>query len=199
MAILLADDHGLYRESIKQWLKVSDKGYQVVTVGDYAQVLSFLEDSPLPDLLMLDLCMPSMQGVMSVRELHKQYPALPILVVSANHHPLTIQLCMEAGAVGYLPKACDGASMLQAIARVMMGEVYMHEELAPERRLDFSDKQLRILFLLAEGYSNKEISEKIYLTEGTVKQYVSKILSKLHVSNRVQACLHARDILGLGR
>jgi len=197
LTILLADDHGLFRESVKHWLEALDTNYQVETATNRAQVHAALTNGMQPKLMLLDLCMPGMNGVESIRDIHVAWPLIPILVVSANDDPLVIRACIEAGAAGFVSKAGQGEEMLDAIRRTLAGKTYIPSGAMSKTVPRFSDKQMKILHLLAEGRSNKEIAQQAYLTEGTVKQYVSDILSKLDVDNRVQAGIRAREILGL--
>ncbi|MDQ6966701.1 MAG: response regulator transcription factor [Mariprofundaceae bacterium] len=197
MTILLADDHGLYRESIKQWLETSGHDYDIDTVANHDQVRAYLASGQQPKLVMMDLCMPGMDGIDSVRSLHSNWPDIPILVVSANEDPAAIRACIEAGAIGFVPKSGNGEKMLGAIQDILAGNSAIPSGAMSARVPQFTEKQQKILRLLAESCSNREIAERARLTEGTVKQYVRDILSKLDVDNRVQAGIRAREILGL--
>jgi len=197
LTILLADDHGLFRESVKRWLETLDTDYQIETAANRAEVYAALTNGIRPKLLLLDLCMPGMNGVESIRDIHIAWPQIPILVVSANDDPLVIRGCIDAGAAGFVSKSGQGEEMLDAIRRTLAGKTYIPSGAMSKNVPRFSDKQLKILRQLAEGRTNKEIAAHAYLTEGTVKQYVSNILSKLGVDNRVQAGIRAREILGL--
>ncbi len=197
MTILLADDHGLFRESVKRWLETLDTDYRIETAANHAQVHAALTNGIQPKLLLLDLCMPGMNGIESIRDIHVAWPQVPILVVSANDDPLVIRGCIDAGAAGFVSKSGQGEEMLDAIQRTLAGKTYIPSGAMSGTIPRFSDKQIKILRLLAKGCSNREIADRIHLTEGTIKQYVSDILSKLGVDNRVQAGIRAREILGL--
>ncbi len=197
MEIVLADDHALYRESVKHWLENSEERYRVVVVGSLDALRTRLARGPAPDLVLLDLCMPGMKGVDSVRALCSDWPEVPVMVVSANEDHVAIRGCVEAGVSGYLPKSETGEAMLGAIRSVLEGKVVVPSAAMHARIPKFSRKQMQILLLLAQGMGNREIAESVYLTEGTVKQYVSEILVKLGVDNRVQAAIRARQLLGL--
>jgi len=195
--ILLADDHGLFRESIKSWLETKNTCYQITTAASHDDVRRQLDGGIHPRLIMLDLNMPGMDGVNSIRSLHSDWPAIPILVISANDDPVAIRACIEAGAAGFLPKSGDGDKMLSAIQDILDGKSVIPLGVMSVQIPHFSEKQQKILRLLADGCSNRKIATRTYLTEGTVKQYVCEILSKLDVDNRIQAGIRARDILGL--
>lgn len=201
MRLLLADDHGLFRDSMSVWLKQLDAGISIDFADSYHSVMEKIAGNSDYDLLMLDLGMPGMQGAFSVRKLCKQLGNTPLVVVSADENPLVIRSCIEAGAAGYVTKASQGDTILQAIRQVLSGAEYIplcarcHEN---DEQYDFNDKQIQLLALLAEGLGNKDIAEKMYLSEGTVKQYVTRIFRILNVDNRMQAGLKARDLLGIG-
>lgn len=197
MTILLADDHGLFRESIKRWLESDGSEYHITTAISHNEVREKLAGGLCPELLMLDLNMPGMDGVDSIRSLHADWPEIPILVVSANEAPAAIRACIEAGAAGFMPKSGDGHAMLDAIRDILKGKTAIPADVMSSQTPHFSEKQQKILRLLADGMSNKDIAERVHLTEGTVKQYVREILFKLDVDNRVQAGIRAREILGL--
>jgi len=194
MTILLADDHGLFRESIKRWLESEGLEFHITMAASHDAVRQQLNAGLQPRLIMLDLNMPGMD---SIRSLHTDWPDIPILVVSANEDKAAIRACIEAGASGFVPKSGDGHAMLDAIKDILKGKTAIPPGVMSVQTPQFTEKQQKILRLLAEGMSNKEIARRTYLTEGTVKQYVSDILSKLDVDNRVQAGIRARAILGL--
>jgi len=197
MKILLADDHGLFRDSMAVWLKQLDRQVDILFSASFDQVCRAL-DRHVFHLLMIDLGMPGMQGAISIRELHDQAGNTPLLVVSADENPLVIQSCIDAGAVGYVPKSSEGEVILKAARTVLEGGQYtppsLHRQLASHP--EFTDRQMQLLALLAEGLSNRDIAERLHLSEGTVKQYVTRLLRQLDVDNRMQAGLKARKLLG---
>ena len=197
MTILLADDHGLFRESIKRWLETVDSDYQITTVKNHDEIRAYLNGGKRPKLIMMDLCMPGMDGVASIRSLHADWPDIPVLIVSANEDKAAIRACIEAGASGFVSKSGDAHSMLDAVHDILNGKTAIPTGVMSVQIPQFTEKQQKILRLLADGMSNREIAKRAYLTEGTVKQYVSDILSKLDVDNRIQASIRAREILGL--
>jgi len=200
MHLLLADDHGLFRDSMRTWLQQLDADMRIDTAADCAGLLRRLEEEAHPDLVLTDLCMPDMEGVASLRRICAAAGWTPVLVISANRHPQTIAACLAVGAAGYVPKSADGATMLDAIRRVLAGGTYAP---ALEGGTDgptlpaFTTRQMDLLHCLTRGLSNREIADELCLSVGTVKQYVSDILDKLEVDNRAQAGIAARRILGL--
>tara|TARA_R110002050_G_scaffold9504_1_gene33228 strand:- start:375700 stop:376299 length:600 start_codon:yes stop_codon:yes gene_type:complete len=195
--ILLADDHGLFRDSMATWLQQYPESMEIQFASDWASLTTQLD--PKLALIMLDLGMPGMTGPNSIGELLKLLPTVPILVVSANDEPLTINACFESGASGYITKASNGCEILKAVSIVLNGGMYQplaaSQNDHPLSTPVLSNKQFELLACLAEGISNKEIAKQLNLSEGTVKQYVSQLLTILDVDNRTQAGNKARKIL----
>jgi len=198
MYILLADDHGLFRDSMRAWLEQLDDSFHIDTASNLADVLSALEKDRDFRLILLDLNMPGMQGAGSVQHIVGFSNSTPVIVVSANDNKHVIHACLDAGASGFVPKSYEGESILAAIRLVLSGGTFVPKGIAlRDSAPTFSQKQLDILAWIAKGASNRKIATELYLAEGTVKQYVSDILNKLNVDNRTQAALVAREVLGL--
>ncbi len=197
MRLLLADDHGLFRDSMAVWLKQLDENLIIDFADSLNSVKNNLQQNNY-DLVMMDLGMPGMQGAVSIKQICSQLGNTPVLVVSADENPLAIRSCIDAGASGYVTKSSPGDTILLAARQVLSGAHYLPINIDSADTIDISDKQKQILAHLAEGLSNKEIAEKMCLSEGTIKQYVTTLLRRLNVDNRMQAGLKARDILGIG-
>lgn len=198
MNILLADDHGLFRDSMGMWLNQVHGNISIQTVSSLDALLKIPAGIQSFDLLLLDLYMPGMQGVQSVRTVCARAGDVPVVIVSAEESPLIMRACVDAGAAGYVPKSSKGEEILNAIHQVCNGHCYL--PLAARKAnssLQLSPKQIELLSLLAKGYPNKEIAKRMFLSDGTVRQYVSIILNALGVENRTQASIRARAILGL--
>lgn len=197
MKILLADDHGLFRDSMATWLQQYPEPMEIEFASDWTSLTTQLD--PKLALIMLDLGMPGMSGPNSIRELIKLLPTTPILVVSGNDEPVTIRACLESGASGYITKASDGCEILKAVSTVLNGGIYRpllpSQNEQPLVASSLSKKQFELLACLAKGFSNREIALQLNLSEGTIKQYVSQLLTILHVDNRTQAGNKARKIL----
>jgi len=198
MTILLADDHGMFRDSMSRWLTVADADLQVETAATLDEALTRLGQNPNMRLLVLDLCMPCMNGVDSIRDILAEWPDLRILIISASQEASLIRRCIRLGAHGFVPKSSSGEALLEAIHIVLAGHIYLPRGMRlTDDDYGFTERQEDILRLLAEGASNREIAERLYLAESTVKQYVSDILDRLGVDSRVKAALRANEILGL--
>ncbi len=197
MKILLADDHGLFRDSMAVWLNQLDANLEITFSASFNEVKHRLINQSF-DLIMLDLGMPGMQGVISIEYFRELCAKTPVIIVSADENPLTITACINAGANGYVTKSSSGEIILQAIKQVLNGVKYIPATAASQSALKLSDKQKLILAFIIDGHSNKAISEKLHFSEGTVKQYISRILRELNVDNRTQAANIGRELLGIG-
>ncbi len=199
--ILLADDHGLFRDSMAVWLqRLSADGRKHIDIdfsSSFDEVAGHLSKQRY-DLILLDLNMPGMEGVISVRHFAALAANTPIVVVSADDNQTTIRACMDAGIAGYVTKSSDGETILQALRQVLAGQSCFPA--LPNGELPrLNEKQQKILSLIIKGNSNRAISEQLHLTEGTVKQYVSQLLDILDVDNRTQAAKKARELLGMNQ
>ncbi len=204
LTILLADDHGLFRDSMALWLQHALEQTTIISAHDRRSLFQQLAHQP--DLIMLDLTMPGMEGVMTISEIKTTYPDIPLLVVSANEDYQTILACQKMGAEGYIPKSSKGQTILKAVTQLLAGQSFFDNvprenksALTSFEQYQLSPRQYELLGWLAQGLSNRDIALKMNLTEGTIKQYVSQLLDVLDVDNRTQAGNKAREILGDSR
>ena len=166
---------------------------QVDEAGTFEETTAFLERDGEVDLVLLDLSMPGVRGFSGLMYLRAQYPALPIVVVSANDDPLVIRRCMEFGASGFIPKTLGTDAMREVIARILQGEVWTPPDVDLARPSDaesaamiarlssLTPQQVRVLMMLSGGLLNKQIAYELSVSEATVKAHVSAILQKLGV------------------
>lgn len=204
--ILIADDHAIVREGLR--ILLSDApGLELV--GEAADGLAAVEQAVRlqPDLVLLDLVMPGVDGIESTRRILAQQPRCRILILTSFAEDQNVVAAMQAGAAGYLLKDVLQADLLDAIERAMRGEPALHPE--AQRKLiehlsrppapagdaaeldQLTERELEVLKLIARGQNNRQIAESLTITEGTVKGHVSNILSKLHLQDRTQAALYA--------
>jgi DNA-binding NarL/FixJ family response regulator len=156
-----------------------------------------------PDVVLMDLVMPEMDGIAATAEIRQKYPHCQVLVLTSFAEDQRVPDAIQAGAVGYLLKDVLKADLLRAIHAAARGEPTLHPEaqrqlmqqvVAPptDNLLEtLTEREMDVLRLIAQGKSNKEIAATLHLTEGTVKGYVSTILGKLQVTDRTQAALYA--------
>jgi DNA-binding NarL/FixJ family response regulator len=153
-----------------------------------------------PDVVIMDLLMPVMDGISAIREIKKHFPEVEIVAVTSVLEDKKVVDAVQAGAMGYLLKDTDAAALSEAIHAASRGEVRLHPEAAkrlmrevrtPDMRESLTPRETEILKLLAQGHSNKHIARETGVEERTVKAHVSSILAKLGLSSRTQAALFA--------
>jgi len=202
MLILLADDHVMFREGMRPFLNSLGEGVQVLEAGTYQDVLDHLNAGAVPDLTLLDMKMPGMNGATSVAEVKLRLPDKPVVVLSGLVDRELMVNSINSGAAGYIPKKLSGAAMVSALRLILSGEKFLPVMmLSSEASNGSDDSQARangrkdkltrrerdILLLLKDGLPNKVIASKLSLSEVTVKSHLCSIFRKLGVSNRVQA------------
>jgi DNA-binding NarL/FixJ family response regulator len=206
MKVLIADDHPMVRDALARTVRELDATTEVLQAGDFESLLRLALDARAdpPDLALLDLNMPGMNGVAGLRRLREQLPTLPIVVASGQDDALTIRSVLAAGAAGFVPKSERVEVLLNALRLVLAGGVYV-----PARSLDapaqvapspaaavalLTPRQRDVLRALSRGQPNKLIARELGLTEGTVKIHIAAILRALQARNRTEAVVRAREL-----
>jgi len=202
MKILHADDHSMFREGLRFFLKLLDPQVVVLEASNIQAALDKLALEGPVDLLVLDLPMPGMSELDGFFAVRRRHPNLPIVIVSGVNDPRTIRALLDGGARGYIPKLASSEQLMEGLRRVLRGEVYLPDALFipdPETTASsgaesgpLTSRQLQILPLLAEGMPNKRIAEALGVTEGTVKQHLKDLFRRLNARNRTQAVKEAR-------
>lgn len=207
--ILVVDDQTLVREGIKSLLSLSDKLEVVGEASDGKQAVQRIMEIQ-PDVVLMDIRMPVLSGIGAVAELQKNSTLIPIIMLTTfDDHQLVLE-AIQSGAKGYLLKDVSLETLVDAIETVHRGETLIQPAITEKvlqglqgRRNEFesfdqpehlSEKELEILRLMAAGCSNKEISQAMFKSEGTVKNQVSNVLSKLGVRDRTRAVLKAIEL-----
>lgn len=203
--IVIVDDHPLFRDALKQTLAAGFNDLKLSEAGSLDELSAIFSQGEV-DMVLLDLAMPGVQGFSGLIYLRSVSPETPVVVVSANESPAIIRRCMGFGASGYIPKSLPIASIREAIAAVLRGELWVppgadeasedDTELAAlsERLSTLTPQQVRVLMMLGEGLLNKQIAYQLSVSEATVKAHVSAILQKLHVESRTQAVIAVKKI-----
>lgn len=206
MRILVIEDHALVREGLMLALRVlDDRGQPATVLGakDADDATRILDENDDFDLIVLDLMLPGTGGMAFLGVLRKRHPHIPVVVLSALDDGDTVMKAMRQGAAGFVSKASPTETLLGALREVLAGEVWLppeYRESSSRRRrsktvaerFGLTKSQARVLELLAEGKTNREIGELLDITEGTVKIHVSAIFKALGVANRSQALLVAQ-------
>jgi DNA-binding NarL/FixJ family response regulator len=211
LRVLIADDHAFFREGLRGLLRVMPG---VVVVGEAATSDEVVEQAIAlqPDVILMDLQMPPTNGIEATRRIVEMSPHIGILVLTMFEDDDSVFAAMRAGARGYLLKGADRSEVGRAITAVGSGEAIFSPAIAhrlmqyfatiaPQPRQAFpqlSEREREVLELVAQGRSNAEIAEHLVLSGKTVRNHVSNIFAKLHVADRAQAIIQARDA-GLGQ
>ena len=209
--ILIADDHAIVRRGLRTLIS-SEEGMEVVgEAGDGVEAVAKAQ-ALRPDVILMDMVMPRKTGLEAIQELQTVYPEACILVLTSFAEDEQIFPAIKAGALGYLLKDSSPNQLLQAIYDVYRGEpsldptvaLKMMRELGrpqdlPPAEDPLTEREVEVLMLVAQGMSNQEIADALFISERTVANHVSSILGKLHLANRVQAALWAvrEGVVGL--
>ena len=207
MKILVIDDHALFREGLSHVLDALEEQVNIFEASDYERALKHAAENPDLDLVLLDLNLPGKNGFTALDSFARDYPALPVVILSASNERRDIQRALDEGAMGYIPKETTSTVMLGALKLILAGGVYIPPNLTQSNKsviqddinnsLNLTPRQLDVLALLAQGLSNKDIATQLGLSEATIKMHITSIFKGLGVSNRTQAAMAAEKI-GIG-
>lgn len=189
--ILIADDHSLVRIGLRTSIEMEPDLSVVAEAGNGEQALAEYRKHR-PEVVLLDLRMPGMDGIQTTAALCREFPGARIIVISTFTGGDDILRAMQAGAKTYLPKSVQREELIRAIRAIARGESYLPNAVAGRlterlRRPDLTARELEVLRLLAAGNSNKDIAAALSIEVGTVKLHVGKILDKLHARDRTEA------------
>jgi DNA-binding NarL/FixJ family response regulator len=201
--IIVADDHPLFRDAIVHLLERTITPLSVIQVDSFAALTGVLAEDRLPSLVLLDLKLSDSQGMDGLLFLKKQYPSLPVLIISAYDDNNVVGMAMQYGASGFVPKSLEMDRMAEVIQEVLDGDIWFPEVSdqaagAPETKAtqfeSLTPAQLKVLGLLRDGRPSKEMAAIMNVTEATIKAHLTEIFRKLKVKNRTQAVLMAKDL-----
>ncbi|WP_374370928.1 LuxR C-terminal-related transcriptional regulator [Dongia sp.] len=198
--LVLADDHALVRDAISQMLEALDSTLVVERARDLDEVAKLLASGMDITFLLLDYRMPGMNGAASIARIKSDYPAIPIGIISGLLSPEDVEPLIQAGAVGVFPKTMSGPALLMALKLALSGQIYVpwNGDLnaappspgAPADQAEslpaLTERQMEVLRLVASGAANKDIGQRLGLSEVTVKIHVAALCRKLSVANRTQ-------------
>lgn len=201
--VMITDDHKMVREGIKQLLELNDSISVVGMASDGDECISVLE-SKKPDLLLLDINMPGKNGLEIIEEIKKLNFNVKIILLTVHNEVDYLLKAVEIGADGYVLKDSGSAELVNAIEIVMSGESYIQPDMIPmlnskmiaknsdkEKMKNLTKRELEVLVLVSEGMFNKEIADKLSISERTVKNHISSIFKKIDVGDRTQAAVFA--------
>lgn len=201
--ILIADDHAIVREGLRALISNAPE-MELVGEAENGQKAVELVRQFQPDIVLMDLVMPVVDGLEAIRRIKTEYPQTHILVLTSFAEEEKVFPAIKAGAMGYLLKDSSPAQLLQAIHEVYQGQSFLHPTIAymvlrelkqpstlPPTENPLTERELEVLKLIARGMSSAAIAKKMVISEWTVRTHTRNILEKLHLANRVQAALYA--------
>jgi len=201
MKILHADDHPMFREGLRFFLKLLDPKVTLLEAGSFQSALDRMALEWPINLALIDLQMPGMSELDGFFTIRRRYPTLPVVILSGVSDARLLQTLLDAGARGYIPKFASSELLLEGLRRVLRGETFVPEHLhmpaavtknAEPDEVTVTSRQLQILPLLEDGMSNKQIADALNIAEGTIKQHMKALFRRLHSRNRTQAVQEAR-------
>ncbi|MFM2429705.1 MAG: hypothetical protein RLZZ511_918 [Cyanobacteriota bacterium] len=206
--ILLVDDQDLLRQGLASLLAL-EEDLEIIGQASNGNEAIAQATELQPDVILMDVRMPVCDGVTATQEIHQRFPWMRILVLTTFDDDEYIWQSLQAGALGYLLKSTPSSQLANAIRTVYQGHSQLGPSIAskvfaqmnsqpvepPTTDHRFSDRETEILQLLGQGLNNKEIAQQLYLTEGTVKNHISRILAELGMRDRTQAALWAQKYL----
>lgn len=204
ITVLLVDDHEVVRKGVRAFLEAHAE-FEVVGEARSGEEAIQLTEEYIPDVVLMDLIMPGMDGVEATRQVKNTSPRTQIVVLTSYHEDEYVFPALEAGATSYILKDVDLDELAEAIERASRGEVTLHPRVAARiiqavhgaQRdevnpfTELTRREMEVLKLIANGLSNSEIGGQLLISEHTVKGHVSNILSKLHLADRTQAAVYA--------
>ncbi|MDX2242267.1 MAG: response regulator transcription factor [Leptolyngbyaceae cyanobacterium bins.302] len=205
--VLVVDDQSFFREGLAALLSL-EADIEVIGQAMDGRVAIDLTGKFQPDVILMDIRMPNCDGVIAIREILRSYPWIRILVLTTFDEDEYVWESLKAGATGYLLKNTPSGQVADAIRTIHKGHSQLGPTIAPKVfakmqqpvsitpvDLALSERELDVLKLLGQGKTNREIAKTLHITEGTVRNYISRILSELNVSDRTQAALWANKHL----
>jgi NarL family two-component system response regulator LiaR len=200
ITVLIADDHPVVRQGVRTVLEVQEGLELAGEASDGAEAVQLVQQS-LPDVVLMDLVMPGVDGIEATRQIRDLSPSTKVIVLTSFDDDERVFPAIKAGAAGYLMKDVPPAELAEAVRRVHRGEALVAPSVAAKLMqevagrkpaiADLTERELDVLRLVARGLSNKLIARELVISEKTVKTHVSNILAKLHLADRTQAALYA--------
>lgn len=199
--IIIADDHPLFRNALSLAVRQVVSDAQLLECDSISALEDLLDNTPEADLVLLDLRMPGANGFSGLVLIRREYPDVPVIVVSASDEPTIMQRAMEYGASGFIPKSSDLSQIAAALKAVLGGSLWLPATLShntsqeehefAQRIKTLTPQQLRVFMMLTKGLLNKQIASEVSVSEATVRTHMTAIFRKLGVRNRTQAVLAA--------
>ena len=204
ITVMIVDDHEMVRQGASGYLQ-AQPDITVVAEAESGEDAVRLAREHVPDVVLMDLVMPGMDGVEATRRVKDASPRTQIIALTSYHQDEHVFPALQAGAISYLLKDVKARELVEAIRRAAQGEATLHPRVAARVIQEFhagspdlsspftvlTEREMEVLKLIARGHTNSRIAEELVITVGTVKGHVSNILSKLHLADRTQAAVYA--------
>jgi DNA-binding NarL/FixJ family response regulator len=212
--VILVEDQEIIRKSLRIVLNLNEDIDVVGTAGNGEEAVRLVGEQQ-PSIVLMDVQMPVMDGVEATEQIKRQYPDVKIIMLTTFADVQLVSGALQAGAEGYILKAIDPTDLAAAIRLVHRGETMISQEVAKalfaqplaalgavgatsaaaakHTEYDLTERELQVLRCISDGLANRAIAEKLFLSEGTVKNYISTIYSKLNVRNRASAMKKVAD------
>jgi len=204
ITIIIVDDHKVVRQGVRAFMD-TQPDINVVGESENGEEAVRLVSEHAPDVVIVDLVMPGMDGVEVTRQVKQASPRTQVIVLTSYHQDEHIFPAIRAGALSYLLKDVGPAELAEAVRKAAAGEAVLHPRVAarvvqelhgarrdtPNPFTELSDREMEVLRLIADGMSNADIAGQLIISEKTVKSHVSNILNKLHLADRTQAAVYA--------
>jgi len=206
ISVLIVDDHAVVRHGLRNYLEIQD---DIEIAGEAENGLEAVEKVKLyfPDIVLMDLVMPSMDGIEATRQINAATSTTRVIVLTSFSEDDQVFSAIKAGATGYLLKDVSPTDLVEAIRATHQGESQLHPDIVNKLMQEYAsrpaepnsihgnmtERELEVLGLIARGMSNREIAQSLIISEKTVKTHVGNILSKLHLKDRTQAAIYAHE------
>ncbi len=194
--ILLVDDHAVVRSGLSKFLMVNKDLQLVAEASDGSEAIQ-MAGLHQPDVILMDLMMPGMDGISATREIHQKYPQIKVIALTSFSEQYQVQGALQAGAIGYLQKNVTASELGNAIRSAYNGRMTLSQEAVQALATsvtggyvpgnELTERERNVLKGMVEGLNNNEIAEKLFISLGTVKFHISNIFQKLGVDSRVEA------------
>jgi DNA-binding NarL/FixJ family response regulator len=209
MKILILDDHKLFLDGMRWVVKNISNDAEIFSASSVVEALEIIENNAEFDLILFDLNMPERNGISFLKDLSQLDDVIPSIAISASENIQHIRAAIQAGALGFIPKSFSGEQMLDAIALVLNGDIFLPDDIKQKINAlknehaglsacldEISSRQLEVLQLISAGHANKIIAEKLGIKETTIKTHISALFQLLQASNRTE-CVQKARTLGL--
>ncbi len=209
ISIVVVDDHPLFREGVVTTLLESGKFDVVAQAGSYEDAIRAAEKH-LPNLMLVDVSMPG-GGIETANQIARRAPVVKVVMLTVSEQEQDVQAALQAQARGYILKGVSSSELISILTDIDNGDSYISPNLAANllmrnsqeknnstEKFDLNEREIQILENLTIGMSNREIAQAVCLSEKTIKHYMTNIMNKLHVSNRVQAAIKAHEMSKTG-